>query len=161
MILIVILGCLLVTSFSYSSLSSISLRKTYLAALPNSYQNLLQEAQSRKLQQQPNNIQSSTTTYASPPAMLIPPPAKISKQAWTPAPEPKTVRERASFKSKVPFNEEMYEILRTTIEILSDRIKSKAPITSEQAVWLQDAVELIIADAQQYGPPPRPVQTSE
>ena len=159
MILIVILGCLLVSSFSYISPSNISLRKLHIGAFPNSYQNLLQEAQSRK--SQPNNIQSSTTTYASPPAMLTPPPANTSKQAWTPAPEPKTVRERASFKSKVPFNEEMYEILRTTIEILSDRIKSKAAITSEQAAWLQDAVELIIADAQQYGPPPRPVRTTE
>ena len=72
------------------------------------------------------------------------------------APEPKNARDKASFKNKVPFSEEIYETLKTSVELLSERIKSNKPLTVQQAEWLANAVEVIIQDANMYGPPERP-----
>lgn len=85
-----------------------------------------------------------------------------NKQAWVPAPEPRTARERASFKNKIPFSESMYEVLKTSIQLLTERMKSKAPLTIDEANWLSQAVETIIEDANMYGPPARrPVSNNE
>lgn len=79
-----------------------------------------------------------------------------NKQAWIPAPEPTNARERASFKSKIPFSESMYEVLKTSIELIAERMRSKAPLTIDEATWLTQAAETIIEDANLYGPPARP-----
>lgn len=84
-----------------------------------------------------------------------------SKQAWPAQVEPKTARERASFKNKVPFSEHMYETLKTTIQMLSDRIKTSNPLSVQESEWLQTAVELIITDANLYGPPEKPKRIEE
>lgn len=84
-----------------------------------------------------------------------------TKQAWVSTNEPKTAREKASFKNKIPFNEEMYDVLKSSIEILSDRMSSKQPLTPDQAAWLSEAVEVILSDAKMYGPPARPIRSAE
>jgi len=84
-----------------------------------------------------------------------------TKQAWVPTNEPKTAREKASFKNKIPFNEEMYEVLKSSIELLSDRMSTKQPLTVDQVTWLSDAVEIIISDAKMFGPPARPVRSPD
>lgn len=58
--------------------------------------------------------------------------------------------------SQVPFDEQMYEILKKSILLLSERSKTNTPLSLEDATWFKDAVELIIADAKAYLPPPKP-----
>ena len=82
------------------------------------------------------------------------------KPAWTQTNEPKTAREKAQFKNKIPFDESMYEVLKTAIELLSRRINGPDPLSSDEAAWLLTAVEIIIADAHTYGPPPKPPKTT-
>lgn len=146
--------------------------------MAQNYQNLLQEALKMR-QQSTNFIQQSPITTPPPsqatnaapsyeaPPMASPPSSSASsantgaKQAWVATSEPKTAREKASFKNKIPFNEEMYEVLKSSIELLSDRMSTKQPLTPEQAAWLTDAIEIILADAKMFGPPARPVRTAE
>ena len=77
-------------------------------------------------------------------------------------PEPKTARERVSFKNKVPFSDDMYSTLKRAIELLSDRVRvdlsatQGVPLSKDDAAWLATAVEAIITDAKMYGPPVRP-----
>lgn len=78
------------------------------------------------------------------------------KLPWVLNPEPKTARERAQFKNKVPFSEEIYETIKRSIELLSERKNSGQNLSVDDAKWLKDAVEVIIADAHKYGPPSRP-----
>jgi hypothetical protein len=50
----------------------------------------------------------------------------------------------------------MYEVLKTSIELLTERINTKKALTIDEAAWLQNAVEIIVEDANLYGPPERP-----
>ena len=88
-----------------------------------------------------------------------------------------SAKDKASFKNQVPFSEEMYDIVKTALEMLTGRQKmgtdslknpsdltvdernsiSKMSLTVEEAEWLVQAVELIVADAKVYGPPLKPV----
>lgn len=74
--------------------------------------------------------------------------------------EPKTAREKAQFKNKIPFDENMYEVLKTAIELLSKRINGPEPLSADEAGWLLNAVEAILADANMYGPPPKPPKSA-
>ena len=125
----------------------------------NSYLSLLQGARQKKGWPSPKEsvpvVAIKTQTIM---AVTTPP---SNKQAWQMPPEPKTARDRASFKNKVPFSEEIYETLKTGIELLSERVKSKSPLTLEEANWLQNAAEVIIEDANKYGPPERPKRSAD
>jgi hypothetical protein len=66
-----------------------------------------------------------------------------------------------SFKNKVPFTEDVYETMKKAIELLSKRARTDPPpeiLTVEEAKWFKSAIEVIIADAKKYGPPPRPAR---
>lgn len=80
------------------------------------------------------------------------------QQAWTPSEIPKTAKEMANFKNKIPFDEDMYVVLKTTIELMTSRIKNHEPLKVTETAWLSDAVEIIIQDARTFGPPPKPVK---
>jgi len=85
--------------------------------------------------------------------------ALYSKQPFV-MKEPKSARDRAQFKNKVPFSEDMYKVLRRAIELLSQRVEVGAgPLTLDEAKWLEKAVDEIIEDAKLYGPPPKPART--
>lgn len=78
-------------------------------------------------------------------------------------PEPKTARERVSFKNKIPFSDDMYETLKKTIEMLSKRARTDPPpepLTVEEAKWFAKSIETILADAKMYGPPARPERSA-
>jgi hypothetical protein len=47
-------------------------------------------------------------------------------------------------------------MVKRSIELLSARKNSGQVLSVENAKWLRDAVETIIADAHKYGPPPKP-----
>ena len=102
------------------------------------------------------------------PARFVPAAAAlwaVEKQPWVDTrPEPKTARERVSFKNKVPFSDDMYETLKRTIELLSKRARTDPDpekLTVDEAVWLKGAVEVILEDAKRYGPPPRPERVAQ
>ena len=61
-------------------------------------------------------------------------------------------REKAMFKNQVPFSEEMYETIKASINILTDRTDRDNPQTPsiDEALWFRDAVEAIVADAHRY-----------
>ena len=82
------------------------------------------------------------------------------KKAWQMV-EAKTAREKASFSNKIPFSEDMYKVLKTSIELLSRRSTDKVPVSKEEAQWFADAIDVIIDDAKKYGPPPRPPKRTE
>ena len=165
--------------FTQYSVESFRIHNTRLMMAQN-YQSLLQEAlqarqkSSNPIQQTPtvNSSIASTsttattaTTFPSNPISDITEPfqnqnTNYNQQAWIGTNEPKTARDKASFKNKIPFNEDMYEILKSSIEILSDRMNTKQPLTTEQAVWLSNAIEIIIEDANKYGPPPKPIRSA-
>lgn len=73
--------------------------------------------------------------------------------------EPKSSRDRAAFRNKIPFSEDMYNTMRKFIDILSKRIESNSPISMEESSYLLEAVDIIIDDAKKYGPPVKPVRT--
>lgn len=60
------------------------------------------------------------------------------------------------FKNKVPFNEEVYDKIKYTIEQLSIRMKGKEPLSKETVELLESYIEEILDDASKYGPPTRP-----
>ena len=90
--------------------------------------------------------------------------AEGTKQPWiNTRPEPKTARERVSFKNKIPFTDDMYETIKRAIELLSKRARTDpAPekLTVDEAEWFKGAVEIILEDAKKFGPPPRPERTA-
>lgn len=78
-----------------------------------------------------------------------------SKRAWVRPDESLTASAKTRFKNKVPFDGDMYETIKATIELLSGRAEGKI-LTTEQAEWLKSAVEIIIEDAHAFGPPAKP-----
>ena len=54
----------------------------------------------------------------------------------------------------------MYDTIKSAIELLTDRIQAEnpQPMGEDEAEWLKNAVEVIIADAQMYGAPAKPVR---
>ncbi len=70
--------------------------------------------------------------------------------------EPKTARERASFKNKVPFDEDIYETIKKTIELFTYRLESGKPLQSSDIQWLRNNIPVIMDDAHKYLPPERP-----
>mmetsp|Transcript_13544 Transcript_13544/g.13137 ORF Transcript_13544/g.13137 Transcript_13544/m.13137 type:complete len:156 (-) Transcript_13544:490-957(-) len=99
---------------------------------------------------------------------------EMAQEPWVYDTAPKSAREKAAFKSQIPFSEETYDTLKGSIELLSRRMKAKAAegsdmsidekleaekltLTLEEAKWLSNAVETLIEDAYKYGPPARPV----
>lgn len=83
------------------------------------------------------------------------------QQAWQRTEEPKSAREKAAFKSKVPFSEDLYTVLKKSIELLSIRVRNERKLTKEEAVWFGDAIDVIMDDARRYGPPPKPERVDE
>lgn len=109
---------------------------------------------------------STAATASTSPPRPVPTASSASdgKQAWvSDRPEPKTARERVSFKNKVPFSDDMYATLKRAIELLSERVRTDPPgqpLSKEDAAWLSTAVEAIIADAKKFGPPSRPERSA-
>ena len=52
-------------------------------------------------------------------------------------------RETAKFKNKVPFDEDIYEVLKTVVELLTRRLNDpkQQPLSAEEAKWLNEGVE--------------------
>jgi hypothetical protein len=84
----------------------------------------------------------------------------ISNQSANNNDDLKSAREKASFKTKIPFNEDLYAILKTTIELLTKRINKKEKLSLEETKWFEKAINIIIDDANKYGPPLKPVSSS-
>ena len=100
---------------------------------------------------------------------------------WVYDTAPKSAREKAAFKNQVPFSDDLYEMIKNSIEILNKRLlistnRHKDPstlsideaaelriksLTTEEALWLTQAVEVIIADAQKFGPPEKPPKITD
>ena len=96
---------------------------------------------------------------------------KAEQEPWVYDTSPKSAREKAAFKNNVPFAPEVYETMKSSIDLLSKRMKRKTigaemsidealeaagSISLEEAKWLGEAVEILIEDAYKYGPPLRP-----
>lgn len=94
------------------------------------------------------------------------------QQPWVYDTSPKSAREKATFKNNVPFGPEVYETMKSSIDLLSKRMKRKTvgaemsideaneaagSLSLEEAEWLGEAVEILIEDAYMYGPPLRTV----
>lgn len=99
----------------------------------------------------------------------------MGQEPWVYDTSPKSAREKAAFRSQVPFSQDIYETLKSSIELLSRRMKIKVEpgkdmsideareaaagsLTLEEAKWLCDSVEMLIEDAYKYGPPIRPAR---
>jgi hypothetical protein len=81
------------------------------------------------------------------------------RKAWQSSrTEPLTAREKAQFKNKIPFDEDMYEVLKTAIQILSKRIKEE-PVDASEAQWFESAIDIIMTDAKKFAPPPKPTHS--
>lgn len=151
-----------------------------------SYQDSLRAAQLRKQQQQQQQQevgQRPQPRAPTPPAPAAAPRAAVASASaseqvalpmatsgevqrrqqipWTPRDEPQTARERAQFKNKVPFDEDIYEVMKATLKLFTKRIgnseRMPQKLSVEEAQWLQSAVEMIIEDARMYGPPEKPI----
>ena len=75
--------------------------------------------------------------------------------------EPKTARERASFKNKVPFDKDIYETIKKTMELFTHRLESGKPLQPNDIKWLRENIPVIIEDAHKYSPPERPPPSRE
>ena len=75
--------------------------------------------------------------------------------------EPKNAREMALFKNKVPFDEDVYEKIKFTIEKLTVRMKDKEPLSSETIETLENYISEILDDARKYSPPEKPSMKQE
>jgi hypothetical protein len=104
---------------------------------------------------------------------LLMSPENESATPWVYDNSPKSAKEKAAFKSQVPFSDDMYEAIKGTIELLNKRLKistdsHKDPsqltideaaelatktLTVDEATWLSEAIEVILDDALRYGPP--------
>lgn len=83
--------------------------------------------------------------------------SRQQQQPWVPqTDEVKTAREKARFQSKIYFDDETYEVLKTAIEMLNRRINEGIKLTPEESDWFNQAADVILADAYKFGPPPRP-----
>jgi hypothetical protein len=51
---------------------------------------------------------------------------KMTQEPWVYDTAPKSAREKAAFKSQIPFSEDTYDTLKGAIELLSRRMKAKA-----------------------------------
>lgn len=97
------------------------------------------------------------------------------QEPWVYDTSPKSAREKAAFRSQVPFSQDIYETLKASIELLSRRMKMKvepgkdmsideareaavSSLTLDEAKWLCESVEMLIEDAYKYGPPLRPAR---
>lgn len=87
---------------------------------------------------------------------------QYGRQVWTDDLDKNKLSTRAKtqFKNNVPFSADMYDTIKSAIELLTDRIQADnpQPLDEEEAQWLENAVEVIIADAQMYGAPAKPVR---
>ena len=94
------------------------------------------------------------------------------QEPWVYDTSPKSAREKAAFKNNVPFGPEVYETMKSSIDLLSKRMKRKTvgaamsidealeaagSISLAEAKWLGEAVEILIEDAYKYGPPLRSI----
>ena len=80
-----------------------------------------------------------------------------NKQAWEYNTEGLSVKAKQEFKNKVPFSDDIYATIKTAVSLLSARSsKEKTLLTQDEADWLVDAVEVILEDANRYGPPKPP-----
>ena len=92
------------------------------------------------------------------------------QQPWVYDTSPKNAKQKAAFKNNVPFDDDVYETMKSSIELLTRRMKKReaendmsideaneatSGLTIEEAKWLSDAVEVLIEDAYKYGPPLR------
>jgi hypothetical protein len=87
---------------------------------------------------------------------------QYGRQMWTDDVDKDKLSTRAKtqFKNNVPFSADMYDTIKSAIELLTDRIQAEnpQPMGEDEAEWLKNAVEVIIADAQMYGAPAKPVR---
>jgi len=109
------------------------------------------------------------------------PSSNTGQLPWVYDKTPKSAKEKARFGSQVPFDEEVYETMKHTIELLTKRLSmnkdpskvdmsklsideqsmlSMKSLTVEESLWFANAIEIIIADAYKYGPPVRPTKES-
>jgi hypothetical protein len=92
------------------------------------------------------------------------------QEPWVYDTSPKSAKQKAAFKNNVPFDDDVYETMKSSIDLLSRRMKKReagkdmsideaseatSGLTIEEAKWLSNAVEILIEDAYKYGPPLR------
>lgn len=70
----------------------------------------------------------------------------------------KSPREMMDFKTKIPFDDEIYTNIRLLIDIITNRIETNQPISVEDAERFEEAVEEVIRDSKMYLPPPKPAR---
>jgi hypothetical protein len=120
----------------------------------NNYRRMLKKANDKR----PKSGAVEEHTQAASSASAIPRQAQArgvrgEQVAWTVVDtENMSNREKAMFKNQVPFSEEMYETIKASINILTDRTDRDNPQTPsiDEALWFRDAVEAIVADAHRY-----------
>jgi hypothetical protein len=69
---------------------------------------------------------------------------------------PKNSREMAKFKNKVPFSEDIFEKIKYSVSLLTERMKKEKPLDIAAIDKLDTYIDEIIDDAHKYGPPERP-----
>lgn len=92
------------------------------------------------------------------------------QEPWVYDTSPKSAKQKAAFKNNVPFSDDVYETMKSSIDLLTRRMKKReagkdmsideaneatSGLTIEEAKWLSNAVEILIEDAYKYGPPLR------
>lgn len=92
------------------------------------------------------------------------------QEPWVYDTSPKSAKQKAAFKNNVPFDDDVYETMKSSIDLLTRRMKKReagknmsideakeatSGLTIEEAKWLSNAVEILIEDAYKYGPPLR------
>ena len=120
------------------------------------YRKMLKRAKANGPKKQTSSLPEDSQV----PAPAVPNTPSGSKQAWESRSETLSIKAKNQFKNQVPFSNEMYETIKTAVELLSGRSDASNPamLTSEEANWFADAVEAIIEDANMYGPPKPPTK---
>ncbi len=116
------------------------------------YRKMLKKAKAKGPKKQGAEATPAATTTAVAPASTQA--ALGEKQPWESNTDGLSVKAKQEFKNKVPFSKDMYETIKTAVNLLSARSSAdKTLLTSEEADWFSDAVEAILEDANMYGPP--------
>lgn len=153
------------TTYAFSSISRVSLTKTGLNAakwgdaLNSAMQQRKQPSTSAPVAKSFTKEVIEEERYVA--AVKVRPAqttgSRQQQQPWQPqTDEAKTAREKARFQSKIYFDDETYQVLKTAIEMLNRRINEGIKLTTEESDWFSQAADVILADAHKFGPPPKP-----
>jgi hypothetical protein len=126
------------------------------------YRKMLKKAKAKGPKKQGSPAAPAASPASTAPAS--PSVASSDKQSWESNTDGLSAKAKQEFKNKVPFSDDVYETIKAAVNLLSARSsKERTLLTRDEADWFAEAVEVIIEDANRYGPPKPPprVEISE